>query len=169
MSYSVEVVADFDPISPRDDDNLGTIYYSSQRYKLGDECVDKSEIDRIINDPQMIHLPVYAYIHSGVCLNTTGFSCPWDSGMSGIIAVSKEDIRRRYGVKRITAKLMEKVFNALRAEVEIYSAYINGDVFGFQVRDDNGDIVDSCYGFYSEREALEEGNHSLRFYQNKAA
>ena len=28
----------------------------------------------------MVILPLYLYDHSGITMNTTGFSCPWDSG-----------------------------------------------------------------------------------------
>ena len=54
-------------------------------------------------------LPVYMYDHSGITINTTGFSCPWDSGMVGIIYVSKEKIREKFNIKRISSKLIEKV------------------------------------------------------------
>jgi len=35
-------------------------------------------------------LPIFKYQHSGVRYNTTGFSCPWDSGKFGYIYISKE-------------------------------------------------------------------------------
>lgn len=167
--YNLSIVTDSDPISPREDMNLGTIYYSSTRYILGDQQVSKDRIEDMINDKDMVYLPVYAYIHSGVALNTTGFSCPWDSGMSGIIAVSKDEIRTQFNVKRITKKILDTVRNHLKNEVEVYSKYLNGEVYGFEVRDDNGNVVDSCYGFYSEEDAIQQGNESLNFHQNKAA
>ena len=36
-------------------------------------------------------LPLYLYDHSGITMNTTGFSCPWDSGQVGWIYAFKED------------------------------------------------------------------------------
>jgi len=167
--YHLSIVLDSDPISPREDMNLGTIYYSSSRYHLGDKCVSKEEIETIMADKDMVYLPVYAYIHSGVVLNTTGFSCPWDSGQSGIIAVSKDTIRKEFGTKRITKKILDMVTSHLKGEIETYSQYLGGEVYGYEVRDESGEIVDSCYGFYSEEDAKSEGNSSLKFYQNKAA
>lgn len=38
---------------------------------------------------------------------------------------------------------------ALRDEIEEYSAYIEGNCFGFVIRDESGEMVDSCWGFYS--------------------
>ena len=42
-------------------------------------------------------LPLYLYDHSGITMNTTGFSCPWDSGQVGWIYASKEDALREFG------------------------------------------------------------------------
>lgn len=167
--FTLEIVSDNDPVSPREWDNLGTIYYSSSRYTLGDKCVSKDEIEAIMADKDMIYLPVYAYIHSGIVMNTTGFSCPWDSGMSGIIAVSKDKVREFFKVKRITKAILDKVNSGLKGEVETYSQYLGGEVYCYLIKDDSGDIVDSCGGFYSEEDAQSEGNASLKFYQNKAA
>ena len=161
MEISLKIVPDNDPFNPREDLNFGTIYYTSSRYNLGDSRISSEEIQALEQDPEMIHLPVYAYIHGGVCLNTTGFSCPWDSGQSGIIAVSKDQIRKEFGVKRITQKVLGQVKQRLASEVEIFSKYLNGEVYGFQVVDSQGEILDSCYGFYSEEDALEAGNEAL--------
>jgi len=167
--FTLEIVTDNDPVSPREWDNLGTIYYSSSRYTLGDKRVSKDEIEAMMADKEMIYLPVYAYIHSGIVMNTSGFSCPWDSGMSGIIAVSKDKVREFFKVKRITKAILDKVNSRLKGEVETYSQYLNGEVYCYLIKDDSGDIVDSCGGFYSEEEAQSEGNTSLKLYQNKAA
>ncbi len=169
MVYSLEIVPDMDPINPREDREFSTIYYSSSRYTLGDKCVSKDEIESIMEDKEMVYLPVYAYIHSGVMLNTGGFSCPWDSGMSGIIAASKDKIRRIYNTKRITKKILEQVNNRLKAEVEEFSKYLNGEAYGFQVKDESGDIVESCYGFYSEEDAESEGKAVLDYFNKKVA
>lgn len=169
MNYTLEIVNDVDPFNPRDDREFSTIYYSSSRYRLGDERVSKEEIDRIIEDKDMVYLPVYAYIHSGVMLNTSGFSCPWDSGMSGVIAVSKDKIRQEYNTKRITKKILDQVTSRLKAEVEEFSQYLNGEVYGFQVKDETGDIVESCYGFYSEEDAESEGKAVLDYFNKKVA
>ena len=98
----VEIEYDNDPENPRTEwDNLGTITCSPRsREYLGEKNMDVEEMEEIFNNKkEYISLPVYAYIHSGTCLNTTGFSCPWDSGQSGIIYVSHAKIREEFGVK----------------------------------------------------------------------
>jgi len=51
-----------------------------------------------------IILPLYLYDHSGITMNTTGFSCGWDSGQVGYIVMSYEKIRKEYNWKNITKK-----------------------------------------------------------------
>jgi hypothetical protein len=62
---------------------------------------------------EMIVLPLYLYEHSGVTINTTGFSCPWDSGQVGIIFVTREKVREEFSKKRISWKLYKQVVNQL--------------------------------------------------------
>ena len=102
-------------------------------------------------------LPLYLYDHSGITMNTTGFHCPWDSGQVGFIHVSLEDVRREYGVRRVSAKLRQTVEGALRAEVGVYDDYLRGNVYGYAIERD-GDHVDSCWGYFGdfEEECLAE-------------
>lgn len=78
---------------------------------------------------KVLILPVYMYEHSGIALNTTGFSCPWDSGQVGWIYATYERIGKEYGI--VNDNTITKAKKTLKAEVEIYSHYLNGDVYGF--------------------------------------
>lgn len=151
----IEIHYDQDAQSPRENDNLGTIIYTSTRYCLGDKRVDRDEIESIVNSDKYISLPVYAYIHSGTCLNTTGFSCPWDSGQCGIIYVEKSKIRQEWGKKKISPKLREKVLNNLRGEVEEFSRYLGGETYGYVIKGEDGEEYDSCWGFIGLEYAIE--------------
>jgi hypothetical protein len=162
MNYTI--VRDDNAFSPRENDNLGTIAYVSSRYELGDHHSSNDELDDVINNKNNIVLPVYAYIHGGIALNTTGFSCPWDSGQSGCIYVSKDKVREWFNVKRISPKLFNKVLKALVAEVEEYNMYLNGDVYGYIIKDNDGNEVDSCWGFIGEDSAKEAAEESFRFF-----
>lgn len=93
-------------------------------------------------------LPLYLYDHSGITMNTTGFSCKWDSGQVGFIYVSYEKVRKEYNWKRLTKKCKEKIYSYLTGEVEVYDQYLTGDVYGFCVKDSEDNHVDSCWGFY---------------------
>jgi hypothetical protein len=152
---TVKIFLDFDPESPRSWDNLGEILYKkNSRYVLGDRELEIEDLHNAENDNDYIILPVYAYIHSTTVLNTTGFSCPWDSGQCGVIRVSKAKVLKEYGWKRLSKKRIEKIKGYLKNEIEIYSQYLQGAVYGFVMEDLEGNEIDSCWGFYESPEAL---------------
>ncbi len=162
-NFTLSVVPDSDPANPRTEwDNLGTIIYrKGARTPIGEVEYDDQERAAFARRRDVIKLPVYFYNHSGLTINTTGFSCPWDSGQSGWIFVGYEKIRKEYGVKRITEKVKEKIKNLLRAEVETYDQYLRGEVYGYIVEKDDVQI-DCCWGFYGEKYAIEEGRNALK-------
>ena len=154
--------------SPRDWCNMGRFFGFHRRYVSPDAAPDAyPEAARsIAQHHDNICLPVWLYDHSGTCYRaaeSNPFHCPWDSGLFGFIYVSKADVRREYGVKRISPKLRAKVIEALQQEVKVYSAWANGEVYGFTVTDPAGDQIDSCWGFVAEPDyALSEGMDSAR-------
>lgn len=161
-NYAVCVYPDSYPESPREWDNLGKLFLKTRSvYKT--ECTEED----VKKAP--VRLQVYKYEHSGISLSTSPFNDPWDSCLAGYIIARREDILKEFGVKRLTAKLKDKAVEILKNEIEIYSQYINGDVYGFRVFsgiddsipddeiEDAGTEEDSCWGFYSVRDALDEG------------
>ena len=152
--------------SPREWDNLGTMAIFHRRYDFGDKVNFSSddfnswtEMEKyLINDlDAAVILPIYMYDHSGITINTTGFSCPWDSGQVGFIYVTKQEVRDNYKVKRITNKLRDRVEKVLQDEVKTMDYYITGEVYGYQVIKrslEEGqvreEILDSCSGFYGD-------------------
>jgi len=154
-NYRIRVMADDQPESPREWDNLGTMVCWHGRYNLGDvngarEYESPEAALKEIGDA--IILPLYLYDHSGITMNTTGFSCPWDSGQVGFIYVTLDKVRKEYGWKKITKKRREQIEKYLTGEVETYDTYLRGDVYGFNItrNDEDGEEVDidSCWGFY---------------------
>lgn len=168
---SVRIFSDEDPESPREWDNLGTIYYSSSsRYVLGDKglnSAERGELAERIAREEVIALPVYAYIHSGVTMNTTGFSCPWDSGQSGWIVAELDDVEREFGA--ITEEVKKRVLDCLRGEIATYGQFLCGDVYGYEVvrivhcnkcGNDEEIVEDSCWGFYGLDYCIEEAKEA---------
>lgn len=95
----------------------------------------------------VIMLPLYLYDHSGITMNTTGFSCPWDSGQVGYIYVTLDEVRHEYQVQRVTRRVREKVIEQLTAEVALYDTYLRGDYYLFIIEDEDGNTLDACGGF----------------------
>ncbi len=164
-----EIHTDEHASSPREDENMGTIMLVSNKYITADYQATLEEVEDKLKDKNCIALPVYAYIHSGISINTTGFQCPWDSGRVGCIFVSREQIREDFKIKRISSKLEVKIRNYLNQEIEIFNNYINGNVYGFIVKDDLNQEIDSCWGFYSREDAERAAEDSMNYFINKVA
>jgi hypothetical protein len=169
MYLSIE--HDPDPMNPRTEyENLGEILYTSSRYTLGDRRTDASEIEGITEDPTYVSLPVYAYIHGDISLSLGHFNDRFDSGQCGIIYASHESIKKEFNVSEVTYDVIERVQMIFRSEIETFNAYLNGDVYGFVVRDgDDGRILDACWGFYSRDEAESDGLRAITYLEKERA
>jgi hypothetical protein len=175
--YRIDIIQDTDPESPRTWDNLGTMICFHSRYNLGDKHNynhnhyngwGEMEKDIIKTENVGVILPLYLYDHSGITMNTTGFSCGWDSGQVGFIFISKEKIREEYGVKRITQKVRDRITKNLVGEVETYDQYLTGDIYGYRITDTETDEkLDSCWGFYGSDYCMEEGKGIVDYYLEK--
>lgn len=172
--YKIEIFPDDDPIDPRSNDNLGTMVCFHRRYSLGDKHDydsgdyngwDEMKEAIIKNEKVGVILPLYLYDHSGITMNTTGFSCPWDSGQVGFIFISKDKMLKEYGRKRITPSFKTRIAEYLKNEVEEYDQYISGNCYGFRITDtDTDDEVDSCWGFYDDEYCMKEAESYVNHY-----
>lgn len=114
-------------------DTTGTIFFASERYILGDKEASGEEICATCKRKDVIYLPVYALVHSGIWLSTTSFHDPWDSWQSGIIYAEKEDLRKLFGVKHLTQKHIREAQKILEDEVKEFSDYLSGNVYQYQI------------------------------------
>lgn len=107
------------------------------------------ESDKILKtvEKYAIVLPVFMYSHGGSTIQTTPFSCPWDSGQIGFIFISKIRAMKELAKTRCTERLKERIEAFLKSEIETLDDWIRGDVYGFQTVEDDT-VIDSCYGFY---------------------
>lgn len=180
---TVEILPDFDGScsNPRDDCNLGTFWTMERRATSPDKLPVRDNIfESVANtlggsayadsnakvlDKKAVWLPVWKYEHSGVAYAAAGsnpFHCPWDSGQAGYIFVSLENVRKEYACKRVTKAIRAKVLEVLKAEVQAYSQWASGEVYGFVVKDKEGHELDSCWGFlgmdHVKESAIEAAN-----------
>lgn len=154
--------------SPRDWDNLGTMICFHRRYNLGDK--HKYSVEEAVELEQSnngISLPLFLYDHSGISISTSNsypYNDRWDAGKVGIIYVSDEKIKKEYSVDEVTPEVAEKVRQVLKAEVQTYDSYLRGEVYGFTVTDEDGELVESCWGFIGDADyCLTEGKATAQY------
>ena len=168
--FTAYIKQDESPESPRDWDNLGTMVCWHRNYNLGDvngqkEYDSPAEFLKTLPKGSVI-LPLWLYDHSGISISTGSFvgraqHADWDSGQVGFIYATPETIHTEYSCKRISAKTRAKVAEVLKAEVKTYDQYLRGDVYWYQIEDEDGEVVDSCCGFFGYEYAEQEANSAL--------
>jgi len=166
--FVVSVEVDEDPLDPRQNNyEIGQMLCLHSRYSLGDphEFTLEEVQDLAIHAENTggIVIPLYLYDHGGITMNTTGFSCPWDSGQVGVYIMSKADIDSEFGGNRTTARTY------IDGAVQRYDDFLTGNVYGFIVTDPNGNDLDSCWGFSGDPEiAMNAGIESANYFIKEA-
>jgi len=151
-----------------DDSNLGTMICFHKRYELGHKTDLIAEQFRgweglktyLEKEKEaVIILPLYLLDHSGLWINTSGFSCAWDSGQVGFIYTTKEKIQEFMGIKKITKSVLKKVKTMLIDEVKTYSEILEGNVWYYRVEKKKVckccnvatyEDIESCNGFIGD-------------------
>ena len=176
--YKLVISQDADPMTPREWSNLGQMVCLHKRYDLGDAHDLKSgmfeswaELKQYLikEENAAVILPLYLIDHSGLSMSVTPFGCPWDSGQVGFIYATQQAILQEYGKKRLTARLKQRVEQALVSEVDVYHRYLSGDVWEYALFDEDDNFVEGCAGFFGYDDAREEGEQMKCYLEQKEA
>ena len=139
-NISVEIFYDQFADNPREWDNSTKFVMFHNRYKLPNETdIDHNDYSSWSEMQEALHKEykhgwaVFMYDHSGLAFSINAFNCKWDSGQVGFI-VSNEGTP-------------EEAYKWATSELETYSQWINGEVFGVSVFEDT-EMLDVCGGYY---------------------
>ncbi|MFW6024991.1 MAG: hypothetical protein ACOCRX_01485 [Candidatus Woesearchaeota archaeon] len=170
-NHNIEIHTDDSPMSPREDDNLSQIHAWHKRVNLGDEGYNynldfQTEHDRLEDNLKQarknndIVYPLYIYQHSGIALSLDNshypFTDKWDAGQVGYVIVSREKVLKEFSRERLTKKLRNKVRRIIEAEIETYNQYLNGEIYGYKIKDNQDNLIDSLWNIYEQDNAEEE-------------
>lgn len=180
----LRILIDEEPQSPRECDNLGTMVCFHDRYNLGDFIAKNPNVKGKFdsnenfttpenfnefleeNKGKIVLLNLFLYDHSGISMRAFDsrpndgdypFNDRWDAGQVGYIYVTYKRLMEEYGVKRVGKKTIETALRVLHGEVKVYSQYLEGDVYGFQIvkkkkcescDNESEETIDSCWGFF---------------------
>jgi len=155
--YQLDLFYDDEAQDPRKQKNLGTMVCFHRRFLLGDVQAENTNLytswdgwlrGEVLSKKRsgVEFLPLYLYDHSGLAINTTGYSCPWDSGQLGWIYVTGSKLKR--------AGLTEaEAIDCLVEEVSHYDYYLKGLILCYELRQiNNGSrgLLDIRSGFYGK-------------------
>lgn len=114
------------------------------------------EIDKIYKwiDKNIIYLPLYVYDHGWITMNTTWFSCWWDSWQVWYTYVTKEKILKEFNIDKLYKKFKDKTYWILRNEVEFFDKYLQWDFYYFWIKERDIKEID-WKKYYWEWEAID--------------
>ena len=159
-------------------DNLGKMVCFHKRYSLGDDHDihhddfngwDEMGEHLTKGHDAVIILPLYLYDHSGITIQTTPFSCPWDSGQVGFIYMDRETILREApGNPKIITKVAKYgQLNSCYLKSRYTTSTLPARYGSISSRMRTGTSIDATGGLYSEEYAKAEGVAELAYLVNK--
>lgn len=161
---TLEVHYDAFPIDPREYDAVGQLALKHPRYYLANET--DIHIDSIDNIQQLFDeirrrynvrmiTGVQLYDHGGVELTLCSpddYIGNWDTCLVGVAFIDNDNPI----LKEYDKYTDEEIRNIVNEELEMYTQYLNGEVYSYVVEDSDGNVIDSCAGFYNMDEMIED-------------
>lgn len=140
----------------------GTLFFTSTRNDINHYWIKGKEpacgADRFLyrfvtgaapTDPKFEEthywLPIYRFEHGGVVYRNEPFNDPWDSGLAGMVSIPKSTAKQEW-----PNDPRQGALNYLEALTKSFSAWANGDVYGYVVEDADGEEIDSCWGYVGD-------------------
>jgi len=159
---TIEVYYDECADSPREWDNLGTIYsrhrdYDPDNHRMTElagsfdywNANDDKTFTDYLNE-FYYWLPISYYEHGGITVWAGEPTGDWDSGIFGVIAVRKDKAREEFpGTEE---EIRELAINNLKAEIKTLDQWYTGEVYGFMTTDEDGIFIDQCGGYFGDEE-----------------
>lgn len=140
-------------------DNVGEILleeYPDYYLTLGEM------LDLVEESGEVYILPISMYEHSGITIWLGSKWCnsdaQWDCSSIGFAYIEKETAERECMLRVHTDEYADWKAWAdamMHAEMKVYDDFVRGNVYGYQIEDEEGDYLDSCWGFIGD-DAMEE-------------
>ena len=178
---TITIYHDQDAESPRDWDNFGEMYCVINRdYVLGDHQVNLEHYDsweQIVEEMVADHgatvvLPLD--VHDNWQPSMSIGQVPddlWGDRIEGWVCDDKAKRKELGFTERDhfgrNGLCDEFVVQLLKGEVETYSRYMSGEVYGYVVTDEDGIDYGSCWGFYGTEDALHEARAEADYAADK--
>lgn len=175
--FTVEIHPDDSPTSPREWDNLGVMVGWARNSTIGDVRPREDREDWIrdlahevsgtdADDLSVEEAEAIVDAHTVITrLYLRGSDVGW-------IYAPRDKILKEYSATEITPEIRANVEACFKGEMETYEQWAEGDVYGFIVRDADGEQVESCWGFYGFDDVREEAKSAAegeRDYRAKEA
>jgi len=172
--FTFEVAVDDNASNPRHPfKTFTTLLFSeaarSENPSLQGDChVSDDELDELMNDSEIVLIPVHAtFLEGKVFFSTEHDAQRFDGGMVGVMYVEKSKVKAQFG--DLSAETHKKVWRQFIAELHEFSCFVNGWVYAWTVRDSQDLPVASAGGYCSRELAIQGAKDKILEMQPKAA
>lgn len=90
----------------------------------------------------IIWAEVNKHEHHSKTYSLKPFGWSFSNSTAGIIYISKADVRKDYGVKRVTKSLEDTVISRFADELKRYTQWVNGRVYLAAIKNDKDEVID---------------------------
>jgi hypothetical protein len=183
--YKIKIYQDEDPMNPRENDNLCVMVCEHRRYELGDRTATETELEAVrrggfellerylrMKEGAVCLVPLGLLDHSGLHMWTGGGShwsdsAGWDSGTVGFAYITKQRMvelcgTADYKTADFAGTAQQWAEKQIDGEVEEYDQYLRGDVYGYVIEGEDGEHVDSCWGFFGSDYVVKEAKSAAK-------
>jgi hypothetical protein len=91
----------------------------------------------------------------------------WDGNFIGWAYLTRAVVEAEVAPYWAPGNVTEKAREIAVSDAETYGSYLAGDACGYIVRDASGRVVDSCWGYWSTDEAVEQGKLAAEWHANR--
>ena len=152
--------------SPWDWENVGFGFFSTHRdfkninspnYNISHEDFNgHDEAEDYFIKQDFIYVSLFLYSHSGWSVASTPFGDKGDSGQAGWFYMERKTAVAEWGNKRFTKAIGEKAKTYLEDFILSLNQYYTGDIYRYDITDENDEIINSSSSHYGKKYILEE-------------
>lgn len=174
--HNIEIYPDIDVMNPfKEDEGLGNFFhwkdYGREQLKrycelLGYDIDTREKIGKDNKDAVRIDKYEHSQIYYSVA--GEGMQCRWDTSHSWAVWYPNkcllEDLERFKGKAR-----RKRCIELARQACEVFNDWVNGNVYGYMVKDKDGNDIGSCWGFFGDWEGylLSEAKSNIDYWINE--
>ena len=141
MKYTYRIEQDDDASNPRDEfDNLSTFYGVSGSYLVG----GKQDIEFHYRDS--LEDEIKALRKQGAVIEEFSSNAGTCYAVVERSQLKKEYLDHGYSMR----KALYYARQCAKGEIETFLAWAEGEVYGYIVEDEDGEHLDSCWGYYGD-------------------
>lgn len=120
----------------------------------------REKLDYLGEQDYIAYRVIYLYNHSGLSISlgrSDGRYDRWDTSLIGYAYMEKSEVQKECG----KTYWKDWALNQMNIEMEIYSKYVSGEVYGFVAENKGGEHIDSCWGYYDQAEAISDAKSAI--------